>query len=83
DLTMQHVIPYSRGGETSPSNLVTLCEPCNQQYADRVDFGLFDAAGLHYNYDKSLINQEWFSVVQKTKAIELSKNLMQTKCEVW
>ena len=30
NLTLQHVVPYSKGGETSYRNLVTLCENCNQ-----------------------------------------------------
>lgn len=30
DLTMQHVIPYSIGGETTSRNMVTLCRSCNQ-----------------------------------------------------
>jgi 5-methylcytosine-specific restriction endonuclease McrA len=30
DLTLDHIHPQSRGGETKPSNLVTCCKPCNQ-----------------------------------------------------
>lgn len=32
---LDHVIPWSRGGETSPSNLVVACAPCNHKKRDR------------------------------------------------
>lgn len=82
-LTMQHVIPYSKGGESTSRNLVTLCEPCNQSLADEMDLSLFSAAGLHYDYDRALINHRWFSDEQRFKASLISDNLMQTRCEVW
>lgn len=30
-MTMDHIIPLSRGGKNEPENLVALCEPCNKQ----------------------------------------------------
>jgi len=35
DLTLDHILPQSRGGATRPDNLVTCCKPCNQRKADR------------------------------------------------
>lgn len=35
ELTLEHIHPESRGGETSWSNLVAACVPCNQRKADR------------------------------------------------
>ena len=35
DLTMDHVLPASRNGDTSWTNLVTACKPCNQKKANR------------------------------------------------
>jgi hypothetical protein len=35
-LTRDHVVPVSRGGEDSWSNVVTACRACNQKKADRV-----------------------------------------------
>ncbi len=34
-LTYDHVIPKSRGGETSWTNIVTCCEECNRKKGDR------------------------------------------------
>ena len=37
DLTMDHVLPLSKGGETSWTNIVTACGPCNFSKSDRID----------------------------------------------
>ena len=34
-LTFDHVVPRSRGGQTSWDNIVTSCEPCNRLKGDR------------------------------------------------
>lgn len=34
-LTLDHVIPVSKGGEHKWNNVVTACEPCNQHKRDR------------------------------------------------
>ncbi|WP_155400704.1 HNH endonuclease [Vibrio nigripulchritudo] len=83
NLTMQHVIPFSRGGETTTRNLVTLCEPCNQELADNTDHSLFDTVGIHRSYDRAIINHLWYDVDQARKATQLSDNLMQTRAELW
>lgn len=36
DLTFDHVIPRSRGGQTTWENVVTACAPCNLRKADRL-----------------------------------------------
>lgn len=36
DLTRDHVIPVSRGGEDTWSNVVSACKPCNHRKADRL-----------------------------------------------
>ncbi len=36
DLTFDHVIPRSRGGRTSWSNIVTACSPCNLKKGGRL-----------------------------------------------
>lgn len=35
NLTIDHVIPKSRGGENSWTNLVTCCSPCNRRKGDK------------------------------------------------
>jgi 5-methylcytosine-specific restriction endonuclease McrA len=36
DLTFDHLIPRSRGGQTRWDNVVTACSPCNLRKADRL-----------------------------------------------
>ena len=81
-LTMQHVTPYSYGGETTLRNLVTLCNACNQRCGVELLTELYELAGLHHSFDPSLVKK----VPTKEsihRAISLSDNLMQTRCEVW
>jgi len=35
ELTLDHILPRSRGGDNSPVNVVTACLPCNNRKADR------------------------------------------------
>ena len=35
DLTLDHILPRSRGGDNSPVNIVTACVPCNNRKGDR------------------------------------------------
>ena len=37
-LTLDHVIPVSKGGQHKWDNVVTACEPCNQRKRDRTPF---------------------------------------------
>lgn len=35
DLTLDHILPRSRGGRSEPENLCAACQPCNQRKGDR------------------------------------------------
>jgi 5-methylcytosine-specific restriction endonuclease McrA len=35
DLTLDHILPRSRGGRTEPENLCAACPPCNNRKGDR------------------------------------------------
>jgi len=37
-LTIDHIIPRSRGGESTWENIVTSCAPCNSRKGDRMPF---------------------------------------------
>jgi hypothetical protein len=81
-LTMHHVLAFTKGGETTARNLVTLCEGCNEKLETQEVTKLYAKAGLHFGYDPSIIRGR-LSRVAYNKAIELSDNLMQTRCETW
>jgi len=38
-LSLDHTLPRSKGGTDTESNLVTMCEPCNQRKRNRVPDG--------------------------------------------
>lgn len=40
DLTLDHVVPVTLGGTGRESNLVTMCEPCNQAKGGELPAGL-------------------------------------------
>ena len=81
-LTMQHVIPYSMGGETTSRNLVTLCNDCNQKCGVELLTELYDMASLPHGFDPSLVKTppSQGAIHQEDS---LFNNLMQTRYEVW
>jgi len=57
-LTLQHAIPFSRGGASTECNLVTMCEPCNQNVGNNFDYGCLSLAGLHSGWDPKIMGRE-------------------------
>lgn len=82
-LTLQHVLPFSAGGETSSRNMITLCDRCNQDYGDEVCHDLFRLAGLPHNHEPSLLKLAPQGEKTFFRAVYLSNNLMHTRCDVW
>ena len=82
-LTLQHVWPHSAGGENSSRNMVTLCQNCNQSFADEISSELYQLAGLHHGYEPSLLKSapDWKAALHRAAC--LSHNLMHTRCDVW
>lgn len=83
ELTLQHVRPYSQGGETSSRNLVTLCEPCNQRMGAESNRELYDLAGLRHSYDPTLAKASDWSDRAIIRAARFSRNIMYTRCELY
>ena len=82
-LTLQHVRPYSKGGETSSRNLVTLCESCNQEMGAEYNRELYDMAGLYHSYDPSIAKGSDFGERAIIRAASFSRNLMYSRCELY
>ena len=63
DLTIDHLLPSSRGGSTSPENLVAACRPCNQRKGDRTPEEarmplMKNPAALTYGIDRQILCHE-------------------------
>lgn len=82
ELTMDHVIPFSRGGESTSGNLVTLCKSCNQRHGNNHHPHLFVLAGLHHGWDRRLLDNTIFND-NTTLAIAtyFSSNIMVCRCK--
>lgn len=82
-LTLQHVRPHSKGGETSFRNLVTLCASCNQELGAETYRELYRFAGLRYGYEPSLLNASGGSERALLRAAQFSSNMMHSRCELY
>lgn len=82
-LTLQHVVPYSKGGETSYRNLVTLCENCNQELKSDYYPELFKHSGLLSDFEFSLLRGGRFDDEALIRAVQFSKNLMHTRADMY
>ena len=63
DLTVDHIVPASKGGPTSPENLVASCRPCNQRKGNRTPEEarmplLKNPAALTYGIDRQILCHE-------------------------
>lgn len=61
DLTLDHIIPRSRGGGSDPENLCAACGACNQRKGDRTPDEarmplLATPSALRYGLDRAVLN---------------------------
>jgi len=83
NLTLQHVLPYSKGGETSYRNLVTLCNDCNQKLRAEYYSGLYQLAGLQSSIEVSLLREGNFDDEAIHRAAQFSRNIMYTRSDLY
>lgn len=83
NLTLQHIWPFSVGGETSSRNLATLCEACNQNLKNEIYIDLYRLAGLHHGFEPSLIKEVSNIEQAIQRAVYFSNNIMHTRCDLW
>jgi 5-methylcytosine-specific restriction endonuclease McrA len=62
DLTLDHVMPRSRGGKTIAENLVAACQTCNNRKGDRTPEEarmplLMNPAALYYGLERTALQQ--------------------------
>ncbi len=74
ELSIDHILPRSRGGRTSPDNLCVACKPCNSRKGDRLPAEarmplLTEPSALMYDLDLTAIRHaaesrpEWLKYV--------------------
>lgn len=89
ELTMDHIFPASRGGATSPENLVAACFSCNQRKGDRTPDEarmplLKNPAALVYGVDRAILQHEaesrpeWHQYLFMSSAPQDSEELCST-----
>ncbi|MBP2167959.1 hypothetical protein J2125_001151 [Erwinia toletana] len=83
NLTLQHVVPYSRGGETSYRNLVTLCNDCNQELKAEHCSGLYELAGLYDGFEISQLRGTHSNENAVLQAMRFSSNIMHTRADLY
>ena len=78
--TVDHVIPKSRGGSSSPTNLVAACLECNQKKADRtpVEAGMPLIHPIHPNRWKLLEKFHELTVSWSTRRKKMEEDVEQT-----
>jgi 5-methylcytosine-specific restriction endonuclease McrA len=62
DLTLDHIVPRSRGGKTLAENLVASCKDCNNRKGDRTPEEarmplLTNPAALYYGLERTALHQ--------------------------
>lgn len=80
-MTIDHVIPYVVGGETSSQNLLTLCHECNGKKGCTGGGLLSPDVATSNGIDLSLIRGR-LSKAKLLLAKIFSLNLMHTRCEL-
>jgi len=56
NLTVDHIVPLSRGGTSIPANLVTLCEQCNVRKGNHIPWDWFSRLVMALHIDEHLTN---------------------------
>lgn len=66
ELHLHHIIPYSKGGITDESNLITLCHTCHKGLIVHTDLSLFESIGVPSLSDR--FADESFNDIQRNLA---------------
>lgn len=73
-MTIEHVIPISRGGYDGPANTIPLCEQCNKDKGNMLYIPIWfytAIAGTKLSYELNEMFQKWFRTVKQDFDITL------------
>ncbi len=79
ELTLDHILPKSRGGRSSPENLCASCQECNQRKGDRTPDEarmplLSNPSALMYDLERAALNQAALARPEWRKYLGLDEN---------
>ncbi len=73
--TLDHVIPYSAGGETTVANLVTMCQPCNQAKGKDGKPELLNLTVKMPGIDPGILESRAFKLLQDKRLVSAAYRL--------
>jgi len=78
-LTLDHILPHSKGGKNTSQNLVTACKACNSARGKRSVLGFCKAVAEYLNTDHKPIYKHVLNTRKRIIDVKEAKRLIATR----